>query len=132
MISFLIYKFNFIGFFLFIIFIILSSFVHSQEIDEKKFKEITQKLRCMTCQNQTIYESETIFAQDIKAVIKEKLQKGESVKQIEDFLVHRYGEYILFKPRFDRKNLILWILPFFIFCLSSIILIFRLKTKNSK
>ena len=54
------------------------------------------------------------------------------IKQIEDFLVHRYGEYILFKPRFDRKNLILWILPFIIFCVSTIILIFRLKTKNSK
>ena len=62
-------------------------------------KDITSKLRCMTCQNQTIYSSDTDFALNIKKIVKEKLEKGESKKQIINFLIYRYGEYILFQPK---------------------------------
>lgn len=100
---------------------------------DKDFEEMTKKLRCMTCQNQSIYDSETEFAQDIKKIIMNKLNKGKSQKEILDFLVERYGEYILFEPQFNKKNMFLWIFPFFIFCISAIFLFIRInKNRISK
>ncbi len=100
---------------------------------DKDFEEVTKKLRCMTCQNQSIYDSETEFAQDIKKIIMNKLNKGKSQKEILDFLVERYGEYILFEPQFNKKNMFLWIFPFFIFCISAIFLFIRInKNRISK
>ena len=100
---------------------------------DEDFEEITKKLRCMTCQNQSIYDSETEFAQDIKKIIMNKLNKGKSQKEILDFLVARYGEYILFEPQFNKKNIFLWIFPFFIFCISAIFLFIRInKNRISK
>ncbi|PPR46039.1 MAG: Cytochrome c-type biogenesis protein CcmH [Alphaproteobacteria bacterium MarineAlpha5_Bin8] len=100
---------------------------------DEDFEEITKKLRCMTCQNQSIYDSETEFAQDIKKIIMNKLNKGKSQKEILDFLVARYGEYILFEPQFNKKNMFLWIFPFFIFCISAIFLFIRInKNRISK
>ena len=90
-------------------------------------KKITSKLRCMTCQNQTIYSSETDFASNIKEIVREKLENNNSEKEIIDFLVYRYGEYILFKPKISKQNLFLWIFPFSILAISLVFLIFRIK-----
>jgi len=105
---------------------------NASENNKKNFKEITKKLRCMTCQNQTVYESDAEFSKDIKKIVKEKIDEGQSSKQIEDFLVKRFGEYILLEPRLDVKNLFLWIMPFILLCLSAIILVIRLKNKKYK
>ena len=88
--------------------------------DEKKFAEITKILRCMTCQNQTIYESETEFSKQIKK---------EILDQIIDFMVERYGDYILLKPQFNKRNLILWILPFLLLMISFSIFVYKLKKR---
>ena len=94
---------------------------------ETDFKKITTKLRCMTCQNQTIYDSDADFSLDIKKIIREKLQNGETEGQIVDFLIQRYGEYISFEPQMNRKNLFLWYFPFIILALSLVFLILRIK-----
>ena len=95
--------------------------------------EMTKKLRCMTCQNQSIYDSETDFAMDIKKIIIKKLNEGQDQNEIFDFLVERYGEYILFEPRLNKKNIFLWIFPFFVFFISAIfLLIYINKNKISK
>ena len=95
--------------------------------------EMTKKLRCMTCQNQSIYDSETDFAIDIKKIIIKKLNEGQDQNEIFDFLVERYGEYILFEPRLNKKNIFLWIFPFFVFFISAIfLLIYINKNKISK
>tara|TARA_B110000438_G_scaffold125280_1_gene121965 strand:- start:404 stop:727 length:324 start_codon:yes stop_codon:yes gene_type:complete len=93
-------------------------------------KDITSKLRCMTCQNQTIHSSDTDFALNIKKIVKNKLENNESKKEIIDFLVYRYGEYILFEPKMSKQNFILWSFPFLILTISLVFLIFRIK-KNS-
>ena len=122
-------KYNlFYNFFLinFIFFLSLSS---SANINDS-MKDITLKLRCMTCQNQTIYDSDADFSKTIKKIIKEKLEDNKSEKEIIDFLVYRYGEYILFEPRINKQNFFLWFFPFIILAISLVFLSIRIK-KNS-
>ena len=82
-----------------------------ENIDER-VKNLTLELRCMTCQNQSIYDSDAEFSNDIKKIVKNKLQKGESERDIKKFLVERYGEYILFRPLMNYNNIFLWSFPF--------------------
>lgn len=83
----------------------------------------------MTCQNQSVYDSDSEFAKDIKLLVKEKLNEGMSEKEIKFFLTERYGEYILFKPYFNLKNLLLWLFPF-ILLIFSIIFFYKNLKKN--
>ena len=89
------------------VFLFFSSYVLSNENLNYKIKKLTLELRCMTCQNQSVYDSESEFANDIKIIVKEKFNEGLDEKAIKIFLTERYGEYILFKPYFNSKNLFL-------------------------
>ena len=122
---FLYYKKNIILLLIFLLFFISDSATASNI--EKDFKELTLKLRCMTCQNQNIYESDTDFSRSIKKIILEKLEEGHSQKEISDFLVKRYGEYILLQPLFNKKNIFLWVFPFTVLFFSLIYLFIRTK-----
>ena len=97
---------------------------------ESEIKDITSKLRCMTCQNQTIYSSDTEFSLSIKKIVRQKLKNNESEKIIIDFLINRYGEYIVLEPKFNKQNLFLWLFPFIILALSLVFLILRIR-KNT-
>ena len=123
------YKLIFLIFF-FILF--LTSFLKASENIEEELKEITEKLRCMTCQNQSIYDSDADFSKDIKKIIRQKLGAGKSKKEINNFLVQRYGEYILFEPQFNKKNFLLWIFPFSILFVSAIFLLIRMGRNDLK
>ena len=103
--------FNLVLYFLF--FFICNSVLSDENLNNK-IKKLTLELRCMTCQNQSVYDSESEFANDIKNVVKEKFNEGLNEKEIKIFLTDRYGEYILFKPYFNLKNMLLWIFPFVI------------------
>ena len=109
------------------IFIFLTNSTFAKTDVEKNLKEITSKLRCMSCQNQTIYSSEAEFSLDIKKIVRVKLKNNESEKEIIDFLIYRYGEYILFEPKMNKQNIFLWFFPFIILALSLTFLIFRIK-----
>jgi len=109
----------------FVLFFSFSSYA-SESIDNK-VKKLTLELRCMTCQNQSVYDSDSNYSKDIKIFVKEKFEEGLSEKEIKKILTERYGEYILFKPYFNTKNLFLWLFPFILVILSIIILL-----KNSK
>ena len=112
-------------------FCLFSNFVLSNENLDNKIKELTLELRCMTCQNQSVYDSESEFANDIKIIVKEKFNEGLDEKEIKIFLTNRYGEYILFKPYFNLKNLLLWIFPFVILLVSLGFFLKRLKKAQS-
>ncbi len=103
---------------LYFLFLFNSNGVLSNDKLDDKIKKLTLELRCMTCQNQSIYDSDSEFAQDIKNIIKEKIKEGLSEKEIKFFLTERYGEYILFKPYFSIKNLLLWLFPFILLVFS--------------
>ena len=115
--------------FFFIIFLLSSIFIFSKETIgyEEDVKKITSKLRCMTCQNQTIYDSDADFSKDIKKIVKNKLQNNATEKEIIDFLIKRYGEYIVFEPQKNKRNIFLWYFPFVFMAISLAFFIFRIK-----
>ena len=84
----------------------------------------------MTCQNQSIYDSDAEFSNDIKRIVKLKLQEGESEQDIKKFLVVRYGEYILFRPLMNYNNILLWGFPFILLIISLFFVL--IKTKGKK
>jgi len=68
-------------------------------------------LRCMVCQNQSIDDSEAPLARDLRLLVRERIASGDSDAQVVDFLVARYGEFVLLKPRVNQHTLVLWLLP---------------------
>jgi cytochrome c-type biogenesis protein CcmH len=99
---------------------------HSILANEDLKNKIYKNVRCIVCQGQSIYESNSDFAVDLKKLISKKIDSGESEKQIYDFLISRYGEWIVFLPRLNFNSLILWLLPLLVFVVGGF-LIFRLN-----
>ena len=111
---------------LFFLSIFCGSVSIGQSIDEK-VKKLTLELRCMTCQNQSIHDSEAEFSNDIKKIVRSKLEEGKTDSEIKEYLVSRYGEYILFRPLINYKNLFLWGFPFILLVFSLFFLIFKIR-----
>ena len=101
----------------------------TENIDEK-VKKLTLELRCMTCQNQSIHDSDAEFSNDIKKIVKQKLQQGESEQDIKKFLVERYGEYILFRPLINYNNIFLWSFPFILLIIGVFYVLIKTKRKK--
>ena len=78
---------------------------------EARARELSRELRCMVCQNQSIDDSEAPLARDLRLLVRERIAAGDSDNQVIDFLVARYGEFVLLKPRFNPHTLVLWLLP---------------------
>ena len=116
---------------LILVFITLfSQNIFANENLEKKAREINKKIRCVVCQGQSIDDSDSILARDLRVLIKNMLKKGQNEKEITDHLVARYGEFILLKPRFNKNTYFLWLSPVFIILFGILLVkgIFR-KTK---
>ncbi|GGB63190.1 cytochrome c-type biogenesis protein CcmH [Roseibium aquae] len=75
---------------------------------EERARDLSRNLRCMVCQNESIDESNAPLAKDLRVLVRERLVAGDSNDQVIDFLVGRYGEYVLLKPRFAAHTLVLW------------------------
>ena len=88
-----------------------------------KTREISQNIKCLVCQNQSIDESNSEIAKDLKALIKDKLKDGVTDEEIYKFLRDRYGETILLKPPLEKNTILLWFLPFIILVFGSIFVI---------
>jgi cytochrome c-type biogenesis protein CcmH len=78
---------------------------------EARARELSQQLRCMVCQNQSIDDSEAPLAHDLRVLVRDRLKAGDSDAQVLDFVVARYGEFVLLKPRFAWHNALLWGVP---------------------
>ena len=78
---------------------------------EARARALSKELRCMVCQNQSIDDSEAPLARDLRILVRERLQAGDSDRQVIDFLVARYGEFVLLKPRLSWHTALLWGLP---------------------
>ena len=76
---------------------------------EARARALSSELRCLVCQNQSIDDSDASLAKDIRLLIRERIAKGESNAEVRDFLVSRYGDFILLKPPFKRETLLLWL-----------------------
>ena len=79
---------------------------------ETRARALSRELRCMVCQNQSIDDSDAPLAKDLRVLVRERLQAGDTDSQVIDFLVARYGEFVLLKPRFTAHTWLLWVAPF--------------------
>ena len=78
---------------------------------EARARDLSRELRCMVCQNQSIDDSEAPLARDLRLLVRERIAAGDSDAQVIDFLVARYGEFVLLKPRVNQHTLLLWLVP---------------------
>jgi cytochrome c-type biogenesis protein CcmH len=78
---------------------------------EARARNLSRELRCMVCQNQSIDDSEAPLARDLRLLVRERIAAGDSDAQVIDFLVARYGEFVLLKPRLEEHTLLLWLVP---------------------
>jgi cytochrome c-type biogenesis protein CcmH len=86
---------------------------------ESRARALSQELRCMVCQNQSIDDSDAPLAKDLRVLVRERLTAGDSDRQVIDFLVARYGEFVLLKPRLSAHTALLWLAPFTIVLLGA-------------
>ena len=90
---------------------VLPDEVMSDPAREARARALSQELRCMVCQNQSIDDSEAPLARDLRLLVRERIASGDSDAQVIDFLVARYGEFVLLRPRLERQTLLLWLVP---------------------
>tara|TARA_S200000501_G_scaffold352467_1_gene371346 strand:- start:490 stop:855 length:366 start_codon:yes stop_codon:yes gene_type:complete len=110
--------------YLIIIFIVFNfSLTNAKNLDLQN--KITKNLRCLVCQGQSVYDSDSQFANSLKTLVEEKLSEGMNEKQIYDYFKDRYGEWILYDPQFNKNTYFLWLLPILMFFIGGAI-IFRI------
>ena len=88
---------------------VLPDEVMSDPVKEERARNLSRELRCMVCQNQSIDDSEAPLARDLRLLVRERIAAGDADAQVIDFLVARYGEFVLLKPRFERQTWLLWL-----------------------
>ena len=109
---------------IFVVFFIF--FINNLKADTGDLKtKITKNLRCLICQGQSVYDSDSEFANSLKIMIDKKIDEGLSEKQIYSFFEGKYGEWILYDPLFNKNTYFLWLLPLFVFFIGGAI-IFKL------
>tara|TARA_B100000579_G_scaffold212860_1_gene173973 strand:- start:515 stop:877 length:363 start_codon:yes stop_codon:yes gene_type:complete len=107
--------------FFFIIFLLLT--LSNLKADEQvKRNEITKNLRCLVCQGQSVYDSDSEFANSLKILVDKKLKEGLSEDQIYQYFKIKYGEWILYEPELNKNTYILWLLPLLIFLIGGAII----------
>ena len=115
-------------FIFFFIFFLKFSFAAENNIDPNS---IHKNLRCLVCQGQSISDSSSDFAITMKMVVKDLIDQGKSEREIYNFLSDKYGDWILYKPKFNLENFLLWFLPYFVFFVGGLIILFLIR-KNTK
>jgi cytochrome c-type biogenesis protein CcmH len=98
---------------------------------EARARELSRELRCMVCQNQSIDESEAPLARDLRLLVRERLAKGDTDQQVLDFLVVRYGEFVLLKPPLESRTIILWALPPVALLAGAVGLVFAMRRRRT-
>ena len=110
--------------FLIIFFIFNFTQLNSVENNNELINKISKNIRCLICQGQSVYDSQSDFALSMKLVIEKKLNEGLTEKEIYEYLIDQYGQWITYDPEFNQKTLILWTLPILLFIIGGAI-IFR-------
>jgi cytochrome c-type biogenesis protein CcmH len=111
---------KFLKYLILIIFIIILN--QNISYAENSHTKITKNLRCLICQGQSVYDSDSEFANSLKLLVKKKLDEGKDEKQIYEFLKNKYGNWILYDPEFDKNTYFLWLLPILIFIFGGVII----------
>ena len=97
---------------------------------EQRVMALSNELRCLVCQNQTIADSNAPLAEDLRNQVREKMRQGASDSQIIDFMVERYGDFVLYRPPFKATTFLLWFGPLLLLAAGSIVLLRRLLRRR--
>ncbi|BCH25997.1 cytochrome c biogenesis protein [Mesorhizobium sp. L-8-10] len=97
---------------------------------EQRARRLSAELRCMVCQNQSIDDSDADLARDLRILVRDRLSAGDSDRQVLDYIVSRYGEFVLLKPRFSLRNAILWSVPAILLLAGGTFLIVSARTRR--
>ncbi|MFG1359203.1 cytochrome c-type biogenesis protein [Xanthobacter pseudotagetidis] len=98
---------------------------------ESRARALSAELRCMVCQNQSIDDSDAPLARDLRLIVRERLTAGDTDPQVLDFMVQRYGEFVLLRPRFSWRNALLWGAPVLVLGLGALIAVVALRRRAS-
>tara|TARA_B100000886_G_scaffold325262_1_gene270652 strand:+ start:3404 stop:3805 length:402 start_codon:yes stop_codon:yes gene_type:complete len=97
--------------------------------NETKLDEITKNLRCLICQGQSVYDSQSDFAISMKLIVKKKLDEGKKDKEIYEYLKKKYGEWIVYDPELNQNTLLLWSIPLILFVFGGLLIIRKVSIK---
>ena len=114
---------------LYIIFIFNNLYAEDKSID---YNEIYKNLRCLVCQGQSISDSNSEFAQTVKVVVKDLVEEGKTENEIYAFMAEKYGDWIVYKPQFNKQNFMLWLLPYVVLVGGALIIFFLIRQKRGK
>ena len=120
---------------IFIILFVVANFseLKSTETNDILKNKILKNIRCLICQGQSVYDSESEFASSIKLIVDRKINEGLKEKQIYQFLREKYGDWVIFDPRLNKNTYILWLLPLLFFLLGGAIIYKKIiSNKNNK
>ena len=119
---------------IFIIIFLFISFSQSKadEKNEELKSKILKNIRCLICQGQSIYDSESDFASSIKLIVNRKINEGLKEKQIYAFLREKYGDWVIYEPELNKNTYILWLLPLLLFLFGGAIIYQNIKKNNEK
>ena len=106
------------------------SYLKSDEKNDELKNKILKNIRCLICQGQSVYDSESDFASTIKLIVDRKIKEGQLEEPIYDFLKEKYGDWIIYDPVLNKNTYILWLLPLLLFLLGGAIMRKKLKFKN--
>ncbi len=104
------------------------NFSYANEINTK-VDQITKNLRCLICQGQSVYDSQSDFAISMKLVVKNKIDEGKEDKEIYDYLKNKYGEWIVYEPELNRNTFLLWSIPLILFAFGGLLIIRKVSIK---
>nr|WP_250814088.1 cytochrome c-type biogenesis protein [Neorhizobium tomejilense] len=99
---------------------------------EQRARNLSAQLRCMVCQNQSIDDSNAELARDLRVLVRERLANGDTDDQVIDYVVSRYGEFVLLKPRLSAKTMILWATPVLLLLVGAIAILVFVRTRPSQ
>ena len=106
---------KYLKFIILFIFCFFSFFVNAENSNDELLNKISKNIRCLICQGQSVYDSQSDFAVSMKLVIKKKLEEGSTELQIYEYLKNQYGEWITYDPELNKNTFFLWLFPIFIF-----------------
>ena len=97
--------------------------------NDTKLDEITKNLRCLICQGQSVYDSQSDFAISMKLIVKKKLDEGKKEEEIYVYLKEKYGEWIVYDPEISKNTILLWVIPLILFIFGGILIIRKVSIK---
>ena len=110
-------------FFLIVVIIFDFNGLNATEKNDELKNKISKNIRCLICQGQSVYDSQSDFAISMKLLIEKKIQEGLNENEIYNFLINKYGQWISYDPEFNKKTFILWILPILLFLIGGAIIV---------